>query len=87
MLDLPRAEGGNNDEPNYQNRAEHESNPRRALELDDEQRSQKPDRDRDHGVAQCWRRDLQPFYRREHADGRRDNAVTKQQSRPQHERP
>ena len=30
----------------HENRAEHDSDPRRALELDGEQRSQKPDRNR-----------------------------------------
>ena len=57
------------------------------LELDGEQRSQKPDRNRNDRVAQGRRRDLQPFHSREHADSGRDDAVVEQQSSPLHQEP
>ena len=66
---------------------EYDADSRRALELDGEQRGQKPDGDRDDDLRQGRSRDLQTFDGGDDADRRRDHAVAEQQSRSQHQRP
>jgi hypothetical protein len=77
--DVHHAERRERDEPDTGDRPEADADARRAMALDPEQCDQDAQRDRHDVVREQRRRDFQAFDRRQHRDGRRDQAVAVEQ--------
>jgi hypothetical protein len=77
--DLRHAERGDGEEPGERDGPEEAANARGATLLHGEQGEQHHQRDGHHVVPEVRRDHLQAFHRREHRDGRRDDAVAIEQ--------
>ena len=77
--DLPYTQHRQAGKPQQRDRAEELANACRAALLHREQRQQHQQRQRQHELAKVRRHHLEAFDRRQHRDGRRDDAITIEQ--------
>ena len=83
--DLERAQGGDHDEPDQQDRPEDTADPRRALVLNGEQPGEQQHGQRYDRTRQSRRGGVQTLHRSQHADRRGDEAVAEQQPCAEHQ--